>query len=602
MQEATLDATASQSIANQRESPGTPASAGNKSQVFSPSPLVADGDEVYCSTPFAINENNDHSNIPTTPCPPGAKGKQPQLAGPQGEQIQLAIPDDEKDNFAIPGSFVTNGDDQIPATGSPVANEASAFDQSAAIPSAQGNVGQQLIPPPATDLDMSTLEDAPDAPPRKTVTFAENAFLPNPENPFEHGVLEHMRYLYKDLAITEQAENHFRNVKPRSETDEPKEDLETAISFVFSDREGSPTPFDTLIDQSPEKVDDPDDSILLRNVTEDMHHWDLGGVQVKMNKKKQEAKDKKEQEERERLQQEEDKRVAAELARREAEEAEKQKIAAEAARLEKEVARKAKEASRLIIFKISQEAAASIDSAAKKGPDATHALYLKGSNLSTLLPHKFRAKPGTTSANWLDDLIVNEYLKLLTEWGQKSEDWRKAAGRGPPIHAFPSQWWLNVTNERKKNPAKEFDLVKRWHSRAGLAGRRILDSKLILFPICEGSHWRLLAVRPQQKQLEFLDSLLPDLGTQTRYVDVARRFLKSELGAAYVAEEWTMVPNRSGMQDNTDDCGVFTCFNAMALMRDEVPGETVTADLMRFAREQLAATLLAGGFIGEFEL
>ncbi|KAF2816295.1 cysteine proteinase [Mytilinidion resinicola] len=248
----------------------------------------------------------------------------------------------------------------------------------------------------------------------------------------------------------------------------------------------------------------------------------------------------------------------------------------------------------------------SIDEAAKKGPNGVHALFLKGSNFGSLLPNKFA---GGNPQAWLDDEIVNTYLKLLAEREQKLAGWTKASGRGPPVQAIVSQWYQNVKGKNKAkidedkpafNP-KEFDGVKKWHARAGLGGKRILDTKVILIPICEGNHWRLLAIKPEVREIELLDSLNPAKRAYEQYVHLARRFLEFELGALYVAEEWKVVPNRSGHQANARDCGVFTVFNALALVKGVVPANKVTPALMLPARLQLAGTLLSGGFKGEFE-
>ncbi|KAF2492180.1 cysteine proteinase [Lophium mytilinum] len=233
-------------------------------------------------------------------------------------------------------------------------------------------------------------------------------------------------------------------------------------------------------------------------------------------------------------------------------------------------------------------------------------MSLKGRNFGSLLPTKFA---GGNPQAWLDDEIVNTYLKLLAEREQELEGWKKGSGRGPPVQAIASQWYTNVKGKNKAKfnedkPAfdpKEFESVRKWHTRAGLGGKRLLDTKLIVIPICEGNHWRLLAIKPQLREIELLDSLNPAKRAYEHYVHLARRFLECELGALYVANEWTHVPNRSGHQGNARDCGVFTAFNALALVKGVEPAEKVTSGGMPTARLQLAGTLLRGGFKGEFD-
>ncbi|MBE7181732.1 MAG: hypothetical protein INR71_11105 [Terriglobus roseus] len=61
------------------------------------------------------------------------------------------------------------------------------------------------------------------------------------------------------------------------------------------------------------------------------------------------------------------------------------------------------------------------------------------------------------------------------------------------------------------------------------------------------------------------------------------------------------MPARSPQQVGGYDCGVFVCFNAFCVARGLDPADAFGADDMPDARRQVAATLLNGGFRGDFD-
>ncbi|OCL07635.1 cysteine proteinase [Glonium stellatum] len=194
---------------------------------------------------------------------------------------------------------------------------------------------------------------------------------------------------------------------------------------------------------------------------------------------------------------------------------------------------------------------------------------------------------------WLNDEIINAYLKLLVQREQEKRGYNKDSKAAPPVHAFPSQWHETV---KKANSCKA---ISRWTKRALLGGPQLLDASLVLFPICDGSHWTLLAIFPKDRKIEYLDSLYTH--GEDRFIRWGRDWLKVELGELYVEDEWKVVIKRSAKQDNGSDCGAFTSLNALALIRGMEPGEVVTHTNMKDARRQIAATLLQGGAHGEFD-
>lgn len=207
-------------------------------------------------------------------------------------------------------------------------------------------------------------------------------------------------------------------------------------------------------------------------------------------------------------------------------------------------------------------------------------------DFSTLLPHQFSGDPRA----WLNDQIVNEYLIILTQEAKKRAGFQKSSGSAPPIHAFSSFFYTTL----KKRPAG----VARWAGKVGLGEKNYLDANLILYPICHNGHWRLLAVKPKDRTIEYLDSMgLPG----GEYIDLLKGYLATELKDAWIEDEWTILQKqRSTRQVNGSDCGVFTILNALALMQEKELTEVLACDGMLDARERIAVTLLAGAPTAEF--
>ncbi|EMD69786.1 hypothetical protein COCSADRAFT_155935 [Bipolaris sorokiniana ND90Pr] len=197
-------------------------------------------------------------------------------------------------------------------------------------------------------------------------------------------------------------------------------------------------------------------------------------------------------------------------------------------------------------------------------------------DFATLLPQLFNGDPRA----WLNDNIVNEYLSILVAAKKKEAGFEhKRGGPAPPVHAFSSFWYSTADTSR-------------WSNRFQLKGKQYLDAQLILYPICDRGHWRLLAVYPQKRSIEYLDSM--SLSGQ-KYIDKLDEYLQKELGDLYIAEEWSKgTAQRSSQQLNGSDCGVFTLLNALTLLRGDDTKLVLATNGMDDARKRIAATLLAG--------
>ena len=240
-----------------------------------------------------------------------------------------------------------------------------------------------------------------------------------------------------------------------------------------------------------------------------------------------------------------------------------------------------------LIEPLTDEERAQLDDLAVKSDNGKNKAYpiipqkISARDFGTLLPHQFDGSPQA----WLNDEIVNQYLSVLIKTMNDDCGFTyKKGGPAPPYHAFSSHWFTSINNGIKK--------VERWAGRVGLGGKQFLDAKIVLFPICDGSHWRLLAVKPKERTIEYLDSLGWD---GAKYVTKLREYLQNELKDLYVAEEWKVeVLQRSVRQVNGSDCGVFVVLNALVVLRGDETKKVLACDGMLQARERVALTMVSG--------
>lgn len=214
---------------------------------------------------------------------------------------------------------------------------------------------------------------------------------------------------------------------------------------------------------------------------------------------------------------------------------------------------------------------------------------LNAKDFGTLLPRKFNGDPRA----WLNDQIVNEYLGTLVAKIKADAGFKAAkGGPAPPVHAFSSFWYSTLKSDRKPG-------VSRWAARFHLAGKQYLDADVLLYPICDAGHWRLLAVKPKERTIEYLDSMgWPG----DHFIQTMKEYLASELKELYVEEEWTVLEKqRSSQQLNGSDCGVFTLLNSLALLRGEETNRVLACNGMLEARERIAVTLMNGAPTTELE-
>jgi sentrin-specific protease 1 len=311
---------------------------------------------------------------------------------------------------------------------------------------------------------------------------------------------------------------------------------------------------------------------------------------------------------------------AADAARRAAEEAEAEKLAEEAAytarlvaarqELEQIYADMQARARRSIKLDLSAEWEQKIEAAMATRENFSVLVKRNGvtrHDFGTLLPQRGR----DSASGWLNDQIVNTTMEMMVGRINEQIGHDMTSKTDPaPYWAFNSAWLKTITNgvtEHWQNSMEPFDskhpgLLKfsRWAKKKGvnLGGANLLQAQKIYFPICHQSHWTMIVVYPQNKKIEFLNSFS---GSGKEYTFLVRAWLALELGEDFHDDDWEDVRNRSPPQRNGQDCGVFALMNAFATIRDKNPSSQFDLNDIPALRRQVAATLLNGGFNGEFD-
>ncbi|KAF2121348.1 hypothetical protein BDV96DRAFT_209871 [Lophiotrema nucula] len=213
-------------------------------------------------------------------------------------------------------------------------------------------------------------------------------------------------------------------------------------------------------------------------------------------------------------------------------------------------------------------------------------------DLGTILPVIFDGD----KAAWLNDEIINSYLSVLVDHVNLAQGYvykGRSVVAPPPAHVFSSQWYTTMTG-----PKPESTIT--WAKKRHVSGKNFFECKLLLFPICKGLHWRLVAVMPQQRRIEYLDSLTSNDKADALIMSTIHKFLKLILGNLYNKSEWNEhVGQRSQQQLNASDCGVFTLLNGLALLSDSQFTEVLVKNGMEAARLRIASTLIKGKVTGE---
>ena len=207
-------------------------------------------------------------------------------------------------------------------------------------------------------------------------------------------------------------------------------------------------------------------------------------------------------------------------------------------------------------------------------------------------------QPGTgdDASGWLNDEIISGYLQAVVDHGHRTMGHPR--GAKPRMHAFTPFFYTTLKD-------RGYDAVKRWSNRAKIGGNDLKSVEYVFIPCNPNKvHWTLIVVSPVRKTIEVFDSMHGDSVDKVR---TTKSWLRGEMGRSYVESEWTVVEDpklpgrgKGPVQNNANDCGVFTVTTAKMVVLGVDP-MAVSARDMPLQRRRLVAELLNGGFSGDFE-
>ncbi|GAA6030010.1 hypothetical protein JCM8097_009213 [Rhodosporidiobolus ruineniae] len=191
---------------------------------------------------------------------------------------------------------------------------------------------------------------------------------------------------------------------------------------------------------------------------------------------------------------------------------------------------------------------------------------------------------------WLNDETINfvgVMINLRSDAADaKEKELGEGQGRGEGERRLKKVWCMN-TNFYNTFKDKGFDKVKRWTKKFDTFAK-----DTIIIPINQGgSHWVCAAVNIRDKRIEYYDSLgsaRPVVYATLRKWVEAEHLNRKKEPIDLEAEGWENYwdDDRPG-QENSYDCGVFTCMFMECLSR-EVDGFDFTQEDMPYLRNKLA--------------
>lgn len=206
---------------------------------------------------------------------------------------------------------------------------------------------------------------------------------------------------------------------------------------------------------------------------------------------------------------------------------------------------------------------------------ASYEKTIKGASVDTKAIR--RLKPGT----WLDDSVVAFYGTLLTnrsEEAEKKGEFGEREERLKKVWCFNSFFWTMYNENGYKR-------VKKWTKKFD-----VFEKDMIIFPInINNSHWTCAAVNIRDKRFEYYDSLG---GKMKKAYSQLRKWLQEEheakKGGPIDLSDWEDYwDDNVPQQDNSNDCGVFTCAFMESLSR-EVEGFDFDQRQMPYLRQKIA--------------
>lgn len=155
------------------------------------------------------------------------------------------------------------------------------------------------------------------------------------------------------------------------------------------------------------------------------------------------------------------------------------------------------------------------------------------------------------SSTWLNDVVINFYMELLTARSKFNEQL-------PKVHAMNTFFFNRVQKDGVLS-------VRRWTNNVD-----IFAHDVILIPIHKGIHWCLAIINLKNKTIKYYDSMGKPNNDALRVLTIyLRQESLDKKKREFDLSNWTC-ENVSDipLQQNSSDCGVFSCMYAEFITRN----------------------------------
>lgn len=180
---------------------------------------------------------------------------------------------------------------------------------------------------------------------------------------------------------------------------------------------------------------------------------------------------------------------------------------------------------------------------------------LKRTPASEVLIEKFRLRitrrdiATLAGLHWLNDEVINFYMNLIMERGQKDNY--------PAVYAFSTFFYPKLSKDG-------YQSVRRWTKKVD-----IFSYDMLLVPIHLGMHWCMAHVDFKMRCISYYDSML---GSNELCLRLLMEYLEAEhqdkKGSPYSTSDWKLENKKKiPQQMNGSDCGMFACKFAEYLSR-----------------------------------
>lgn len=174
--------------------------------------------------------------------------------------------------------------------------------------------------------------------------------------------------------------------------------------------------------------------------------------------------------------------------------------------------------------------------------------------------------------NWLNDEIINFYMNLLMERGERDGNAK--------VYAFNTFFYPKIMSGGHQ-------AVRRWTKKVD-----IFAMNYIIIPVHLGMHWCLCIANMQDQVISYYDSMG---GQNVACVEAVRKYVNDESVAKKQTginlSEWQLVIEQDiPQQMNGSDCGMFTCKYAEYITRGKPI--TFTQEDMPYFRRRMVHEIL----------